>query len=151
MKIKSLIISFLPVLGEALAPRVSAQGYSIDWYNIVGGGGTSSAGEYTISGTIGQADTGTMAAGSFALIGGFWSLVAGVSAPGNPVLTFTLSSTNTILVCWPSTSTNFVLQQNSDLGSTNWVNVGVTAADNGSVRCVAINPARGTLLFRLKQ
>ena len=151
MKIKFLFSTFLLMSGVFFAPRVLAQSYSVDWYKIAGGGGTSTGGVYDVSGTIGQPDTGTMAGGNFTLIGGYWSLVAGASSPGTPALTFTLSLTNTILICWPSSSTNFVLQQNADLGRANWLNVAATPADNGSVKCVAINPARGTLFFRLKK
>lgn len=51
--------------------------YSIDWYTIDGGGGTSTGGLYSISGTIGQPDAGeTMTGGTYSLTGGFWSLVA---------------------------------------------------------------------------
>jgi len=46
--------------------------YEINWYTIDGGGGTSSAGLYTIRGTIGQPDAGTMTGGPYALAGGFW-------------------------------------------------------------------------------
>ena len=35
-----------------------AQQYSIDWYKIAGGGGTSTGGTYAVSGTIGQHDAG---------------------------------------------------------------------------------------------
>jgi hypothetical protein len=151
MNSKYLFIGFLAVLCAPLTTRLSAQSYSIDWYKIAGGGGTITGAVYSLSGTIGQPDTGTMTGGNFTLIGGFWSLVAGVTAPDSPALTFTLSSTNSILVCWPSSSTNFVLQQNADLASTNWVKVADSPADNGSVKCVAVFPSRGTLFFRLKQ
>lgn len=33
-----------------------AQSYSIDWFTIDGGGGTSTGGVYSVSGTIGQPD-----------------------------------------------------------------------------------------------
>ena len=47
-----LILSLLfPVIGFA-------QAYSIDWYKIAGGGGTSTDGTYPVSGTIGQPDAG---------------------------------------------------------------------------------------------
>ena len=35
-----------------------AQTYSIDWYKIAGGGGTSTGGTYAVSGTIGQPEAG---------------------------------------------------------------------------------------------
>jgi len=51
----------------------SAGDYIIDWSTIDGGGGTSSGGEFVITGTIGQHDAGTvMSSGSFNWTGGFW-------------------------------------------------------------------------------
>ena len=38
--------------------RAWGQSYSIDWYKIAGGGGTSTGGVYPVSGTIGQPDAG---------------------------------------------------------------------------------------------
>jgi hypothetical protein len=35
------------------ASSASAQSYSIDWFTIDGGGGTSTGGVYSVSGTIG--------------------------------------------------------------------------------------------------
>src|ERR1019366_8869831 len=69
--------------------NATAQSYSIDWYKIAGGGGTSTGGTYSVSGTIGQPDaSGAMSGGSYSLTGGFWSLYA-VNMPGAPVLTIT--------------------------------------------------------------
>ncbi|USO00078.1 MAG: hypothetical protein H6810_05290 [Phycisphaeraceae bacterium] len=52
--------------------------YSINWYTIDGGGGTSAGGGYTLSGTIGQHDaSNAMTGGAYTLTGGFW---AGVGA-----------------------------------------------------------------------
>jgi len=58
-----------------------AQNYSIDWYDI-GGGGTSSGGQYSLSGAIGQPDAGAMAGGGYSLSGGFLSI--GPAAPTRP-------------------------------------------------------------------
>src|ERR1051326_8545441 len=42
--------------------------FSIDWYKVAGGGGTSTGGVYAVSGTIGQPDAGpTMSGGNFSL------------------------------------------------------------------------------------
>lgn len=51
--------------------------YSIEWHTIDGGGGTSSGGQYTLTGTIGQADAGNLAGGQYEVLGGFW--------PGGPL------------------------------------------------------------------
>ena len=58
-----------------------AQPYSITWYTIDGGGGTSSGGAYTVSGTIGQPDAGTLSGGVYTLAGGFWAGVTGPTLP----------------------------------------------------------------------
>jgi hypothetical protein len=64
------------------------QPYSIDWYKVAGGAGTSTGGVHAVSGTIGQPDAGTaMTGGSYSLTGGFWSLMSVVQTPGLPNLT----------------------------------------------------------------
>ena len=40
------------------ATSARAQSYSINWYKVAGGGGTSTGGTYSVSGTIGQHDAG---------------------------------------------------------------------------------------------
>ena len=82
------------VLGAAILLATSvarAQTYSIDWYKVSGGGGSSTGGVYSVSGTIGQHDAGgPMTGGNYCVTGGFWSLYA-VQTPGAPFLTITLS------------------------------------------------------------
>lgn len=66
-----------------------------------GGGGTSTGGVFSVTGTIGQPDAGTMSGGNFALVGGFWSVIAAVPTPGAPYLTVFRTATNTVVVSWP--------------------------------------------------
>jgi hypothetical protein len=47
--------------------------FSIDWWTVDGGGGASSGGDFTLSGTAGQADAGALAGGGLSLQGGFWT------------------------------------------------------------------------------
>jgi len=55
--------------------RLAAQSYSIDWFSIDSGSGTSTGGPFSMSGTIGQPDAGpTMTSGNYSLTGGFWAL-----------------------------------------------------------------------------
>src|SRR5258705_7392688 len=98
----------------------SAQTYSIDWFTIDGGGGTSTGGVYTVSGTIGQPDAGHMSGGNFTLDGGFWGIIGAIQTPGSPLLRVVHTSTNTVVVAWPGPSTGFSLQHNSDLKTTVW-------------------------------
>ncbi len=51
--------------------------YRIDWYTIDGGGGRSSGGGYTLTGTIGQADSAYSSGVGYEVLGGFW--------PGGPM------------------------------------------------------------------
>ena len=60
---RSLVVSLVFV---AAALTVRAQSYSIDWFTIDGGGGTSTGGVYSVSGTIGQPDAGISGAGPIA-------------------------------------------------------------------------------------
>jgi hypothetical protein len=46
--------------------------YEISWSTIDGGGGRSAGGQYILTGTIGQPDTGSMSSGQYELLGGFW-------------------------------------------------------------------------------
>jgi hypothetical protein len=146
----------LSLLLGLLAPAVRAQTYSIDWYKIAGGGGTSAgtngAAVYSVSGTIGQPDAGgAMIGGSYSLTGGFWSFISAVQTAGAPFLTITRSN-NSVVVSWPSSATGFTLQQNSSLAATNnWAPSGYAITINGATESVTISPPAGQLYFRLFQ
>ena len=60
------------------------------------------------------------------------------------------TATNAVVVAWPDPSVGFSLQQNSLLGTTNWV--GVTNPVNmvGGEKQVTISPPTGNRFFRLK-
>jgi hypothetical protein len=66
------IVTILLVLAISMATAQTGGGYDLTWTTVDGGGGTSSAGPYTLSGTIGQPDAGPAFAGGYALTGGFW-------------------------------------------------------------------------------
>jgi hypothetical protein len=144
---KNIIPTTLALLLVAAASR--AQSYSIDWYKVAGGGGTSSNGQYTISGTIGQHDAGgPFAGGNFSANGGFWSLVA-VQTPGAPLLTIVRTSTSTVTVSWPSSSAGFSLQQNTNLNTTNWSTPVETISDDGTNKSIIVNLPSANRFFRL--
>ena len=137
-------------IASALAISASAQSYSVDWYKMAGGGGTSTGGVYTVSGTIGQPDAGgPMTAGNFSLTGGFWSLFA-VQTPGAPVLSIKLTSISTAMVYWPSPSTGYNLQVSANLTTTNWAAPAETVTDNGTIKYILINPPTSNRFYRLK-
>jgi len=72
------------LLAGLLSAAAQAGQFDLDWYTIDGGGGTSTGGNFELSGTIGQPDAGVMSGGNFELVGGFWSLPAGAAPfPGD--------------------------------------------------------------------
>ena len=147
---KALSFSLLAALALVLsATTASAQNYSIDWYKISGGGGTSSNGQFTLSGTIGQHDAGgPMTGGNFSLTGGFWSLLSVVQSVGSPTVRIFLTTTNTAVVAWPTNASGFTLQQNSNLGNSGWTTAGSSIVV-GSENQVIIAPPAGRQFFRL--
>jgi hypothetical protein len=141
------------VLGLVLL-SIPARGqtYSIDWYKVAGGGGTSTGGVFTVSGTIGQADAGgPLVGGNFSLVGGFWSLLSVVPTAGAPLLAIQLTATNTAIVSWPSPSTGFNLQQNTNLNTVNWVAPVESVNDDGTTRSIIVQPPLGNRFYRLSK
>lgn len=103
----------IPFLGRA-------QHDSIDWFKVGSGGGTSTAGVYQVSGTVGQPDAGgPMIGGNYSVIGGFWALHA-MQSPTAPLLSIKLTGTNTAQVSWPSPSLGFNLQLSTNLAAGVW-------------------------------
>ena len=83
---KTALYGFLTaVVGGALgAAIVQAQLYDLSWTTIDGGGGTSTGGDYSISGTFGQPDAGEVLIGSvYELTGGFWPIANTCFCPGD--------------------------------------------------------------------
>jgi hypothetical protein len=65
-----LVLSALLVV---IAPvRASGNMLGLDWWTVDGGGGTSAASGYNLSGTTGQPDAGDLAGGNYQFSGGFW-------------------------------------------------------------------------------
>ena len=128
-----------------------AQTYSIGWYKISGGGGTSTGGTFQVSGSIGQHDAGPvpMSGGNYSLTGGFWALYA-VQTPGAPLLSVSLTTTNTVLISWPNPSTGFTLQGNSALGNPGWADVTNSFTIVSGQKQVIVAPPVGNQFYRLK-
>ena len=130
--------------------RASGQSYSIDWYKIAGGGGTSTGAAYQVTGTIGQPDAGgAMTGGNYSLTGGFWSLISVVQTLGAPALLISHSG-NAVTVYWQNVS-GWNLQQNNNLTlPANWTASGGLTTSNGTNYLNLISPT-GNLFFRLSK
>jgi Bacterial Ig domain len=70
---------------------------------IAGGGGQSAGGNFTVTGTIGQPMSGTLAGGGYTLVGGFWSPVFLPLAADD---SYTATSGQTLVVAAPGVLAN---------------------------------------------
>ena len=138
-----LLGGLLPVIGFG-------QNYTIDWYKIAGGGGSSTGGTYQVSGTIGQPDaSSTMTGGSYALTGGFWSIISVIQSVGVPNLVIVPLGGNQVQIRWPAIGT-FTLQQNNNIAaSAAWADSGYTVSTANGTNSVTIAAPQGNLFFRL--
>lgn len=120
-----LLRSRLPrrrVLSLALllaTPIVFGQPYAVDWSTTDAGGGTSGGGDYTLSGTIGQADTAVMRGDSYVLEGGFWPGVIVPSTTEAPTLVLQFTG-DRVWVSWSPATPGFRLEQTTDLLAPDW-------------------------------
>ena len=137
------------LLTAALCLRALGQQYSIDWFKISGGGGTSTGGVYAASGTIGQPEAGTMAGGNYSLTGGFWGLISAVSTPGAPTL-FVAYSGNTVTIYWQAVSGWSLAQKNSLAPSVTWSASSGLTTSNGTNYLSVANPS-GSMFYKLQR
>ena len=145
---KTLIL-FCLLISAICLPAV-AQSYSIDWYKISGGGGTSTNSQYAVTGTIGQHDAGgAMTGGNYSLTGGFWALISVAQTPGAPTL-YISHSGNTVKIYWQDVSGWSLEQNNSLTMPANWTASGGVMNSGGTNSLTLTNPT-GNLFFRLTQ
>ena len=133
---KKIILSLL----AGSAACVASDQYSIDWFKIAGGGGTSIGGAYSVSGTIGQPDAGTMSGGPFTLTGGFWALPVAVQSSNAPTLLITGGAPGWATISWIPATPGFVLQVSDTLTPPAWTNA--LSAGTNPVSIPATLPAR---------
>jgi len=137
---------FTIIIG-ASALVASAQNYSINWFTIDGGGGTSTGGVYSVSGTIGQPDAGgPMTGGNYSLTGGFWALPFAVQTEGAPLLTIVPFGPGQARISWTPSTPGFVLQENTDLNTANWVN-----SPSGALNPVTVPATLPVKSYRLRK
>jgi len=128
-----------------VAAAVRAQSYSIDWFTIDGGGGTSTGGVYSASGTIGQLDAGgPMTNGQYSVTGGFWALPQAVQVTGAPTLAIAPAAPGNATISWTPATPGFVLQETLSLSSTNWVN-----SASGATNPIVVPATLPTKFYRL--
>jgi len=148
MMIKLMLRSLFCLALVIIGFHADAQSYSVSWYKIAGGGGTSTNGQFAVSGTIGQPDAGsTMSGGNYSVTGGFWSLISLVQTPGAPTMYLDRSG-SAVIVYWQNVS-GWTLQQNNNLAvPAGWSASGGVTTSNGTNYLNVANPS-GNLFFRL--
>jgi hypothetical protein len=130
--------------GAARARR----GYSLAINNKVSGGGTSSNGQYAVSGTVGQPDAhGAMSGGNYSLTGGFWSLISVVQTPGAPTL-YISHSGNTVTVFWQNVS-GWSLHHKNNLAVPRGWSVNSSWTTTNDTNYLNLTSPTGNLFFRL--
>jgi hypothetical protein len=141
---KTFFCSLVFAATVSLSVTSLAQSYSIDWYKVSGGGGTSTGGVYTVSGTIGQYDAGGgLSGGNYVVTGGFWAIYA-VQTLGAPNL-FITKLGNQAIIYWDPAVTGYTLQTNANLATLAWGNYLGTVVNNSTTN----SPSNGTVFFRL--
>jgi hypothetical protein len=65
-----------PASPQSGASTALSTGYDLSWYTIAGGAAVSTGGSYSLGGTIGQSDAGSVSGASYTIAGGFWGGVA---------------------------------------------------------------------------
>jgi len=72
------------------------------------------------------------------------------ASPIAPALTIQRTTTNTVAVSWPSPSTGFVLQENTNgVSSVNWSKVTDAIQDDGTNHSLIVNPPAESRFYRL--
>ncbi len=138
------------ILHSSFCLRSHAQNYSVDWHKIAGGGGTSSGGNFSIGGTIGQPDASAPhTGGNFSVTGGYWALIDVVQTPGAPTL-YISRGVNSVTVYWQNVSGwNLIQSGNLTTPVASWNASSSPTLASGTNSLTLVNPA-GNLFFRLK-
>ena len=131
--------------GALLLPVLANAQYAIDWFTIDGGGGTSSGGNFTLTGTIGQPDAGTLSGGNYTLQGGFWPGIV-VPATGEAPTLFIQLSGASIIISWSPITPDFSLEQSSTLLPGSWA-----PASSGADNPATIPLGSGPTFYRLQK
>ena len=133
----------------ASAIIVHAQSYSINWFTMDGGGGTSTGGGYSVSGTIGQPDAGAMSGGNYSLQGGFWGIISAVQTPGAPLLSIARQGSD-VRIYWPTNATGFLLDQSLAVTGA-WSQAAFPYSTNATEISITVPSPAGNKFYRLRQ
>jgi len=134
-----LVVMALGVFVPSVLMQQQGGPYTLNPSVIAGGGGTSTNGNTTISGTVGQGVLGASSGGSFSLNGGFWQSASPCSAPS------VSSQPSNQTVC-AGVSANFSVTANGTSPSYQWRRNTINLSNGGNISgatsaTLTINPA----------
>ncbi|MEK7686737.1 MAG: hypothetical protein AAB466_15080 [Verrucomicrobiota bacterium] len=139
-------VGLLPVLLFAFSVQLaSAQTYTLEWGSFDGGGGSSAAGAYTLSGALVEIDARVASGGGYTLVGGIDRDVPDVQPPDIPSL-FIESADGNVTIRWSSPGLGFVVQQGDGLPASAW-----TDAPSGSANPATFPMSGPQRFFRLRK
>lgn len=113
-----------------------AQQFTLDWSTLDGGGGTSTGGQ-------------------FSLTGGFGSLFSGVQTPGAPLLSSRLDTNHFVTIEWPKPGDGWTLERTSAFGTnaaaTVWTPINPPYQTNATHIFLTTDAPAGHYYFRLRK
>jgi hypothetical protein len=87
----------------------------------------------------------------YALVGGFWGIIATIQTPGAPSLTITRADRNVIL-SWPASAAGYELELNNNLALPNgWSAVVHSTNVVGTQITVSVPSSMGNSFYRLRK
>jgi len=137
------------------ATLVVAPSPKVAWSTLDGGGGTSRAGRFVLTGTIGQPDAAPVATGGrFRLAGGFWPALGAVQTPGAPFLNIERLQEGGLRLFWLRTTSQWILESTPTLGGLEppaWNPVPFLPQSDATHEFVVIEAVADAAYFRLAQ
>jgi len=152
MKLPLVILVVLGSSFPILSNAQSGGSFDLSWVTIDSGGGTSKAGQFSLSGTIGQPDAGVLAGGKFTLEGGFWSGITLQQTEGTPILKIKLIGGGMAVLSWPVNVPGFTLEETPTVTQpNNWTTTPQSVVDTATEHTVTV-PAVGVIkCYRLRK
>jgi hypothetical protein len=142
----------LAILGLLFPGLLCGQDFSLDWFSVGSGGGSSSGGGFELSGSAGEPAAIAMSGGGFEMSGGFWSGLTALDTSAGPVtLNLTLSGGLAVL-SWADIGVVFILEE-APAGPypAPWRTLDVTPQLQNGMEIVRLPLASDGRFYRLRQ
>jgi hypothetical protein len=128
---------------------MAAGTFQLEHAGVGSGGGTSSGGDFVVTGQIGVLGTGQSTGGSFTLEGGSLAMFMVVQTAGAPMLTLTRVG-NDVVISWPVTAIGFELEQTGNLSAPSWSGLGMSPTVVGDHFQMTLPATGSSKFFRLQ-